>query len=151
MTLGSMEGMGAATSQGEPFLPTTVEFFIPGIPVQQGSKTAFIVKGKAVMTDQNAKALKPWRATVTRHTPGGQLFDCPVYIEANFIMPRPQRPKFDLPAVTPDLDKLTRALFDGITDAGLWADDARVTRMLVAEEYATDDNPVGVHVLVTRA
>lgn len=146
-----MEGMMPATHTVPIDTSTPVEFFIPGIPVQQGSKTAFVVKGKAVITDQNAKTLKPWRAAVTRHTPGGLIFDCPVYVELTFVMPRPQRPRFPVPAVTPDIDKLTRALFDGITDAGLWADDARVTRMLVAEEYATDTNPVGVHVLVTRS
>ena len=132
-----------------PALPL-VEFFIPGTPVQQGSKTAFVIKGKAVMTDQNAKTLKPWRATVTRLTPAPVTFDCPVYAEATFVMPRPQKPKFDEPAVVPDIDKLTRALFDGITDAGLWKDDARVVRMLIVKEYESEGNPVGVHVAVSE-
>ena len=138
--------------EAPPELPT-VEFFIPGTPIQQGSKTGFSPKGtnKVQMTDQNAKDLKPWRATVTRLTPVPLTFDCPIYVEATFVMPRPKQPRFDVPAVVPDIDKLTRALFDGITDAGLWKDDSRVVRMLIAEEYASDNNPAGVHVLVEAA
>lgn len=137
-------------AEAVPSLPT-VEYFIPGIPVQQGSKTGFVVGKRAIIADANGKKLKPWRATVTTHTPGLLTFDCPVYVELTFVMPRPQKPRFLLPAVQPDIDKLTRAVFDGITDAGLWKDDARVVRMLVAEEYASEGNPVGVHVLVSEA
>ncbi|TFC59453.1 MULTISPECIES: RusA family crossover junction endodeoxyribonuclease [unclassified Cryobacterium] len=135
-----------------PALPL-VEFFIPGVPVQQGSKSGFSPKGsnRVQMTDQNKVKLKPWRATVTTHTPVPVVFDCPVYVELTFVMPRPKKPRFKTPAVMPDIDKLTRAVFDGITDAGLWKDDARVVRMLVAEEYAGEGNPVGVHVAVSEA
>lgn len=136
-----------------PVVLPAVEFFIPGIPVQQGSKTGFSPKGtnKVQMTDQNAKDLKPWRATVTRVTPVPYTFDCPIYTELTFVMPRPARPMFDVPATKPDIDKLTRAMFDGITDAGLWKDDCRVVKMLVAEEYESEGNPAGVHVLVVAA
>jgi len=133
----------------EPVDQSVVEFFIPGTPVQQGSKTAFVVGTRAVVTDQNKATLKPWRATVAAHADRGVTFDRPVCVELTFVMPRPQRPRWNVPAVKPDIDKLVRAVLDGFTDAGLLADDARVVRLLAVEEYAGDDNPVGVHVAVT--
>ena len=141
--------MGAAT-HAVPVTETAVEFFIPGIPVQQGSKSGFSRVGSTSvqMTDQNAKNLKPWRHTVATQADRGVTFDCPVSVELTFVMPKPKRPRWRVPAVKPDIDKLTRALLDGLTDGGLVADDARVVRLLCVEEYAEADNPVGVHVAV---
>ncbi|MBC7594563.1 MAG: RusA family crossover junction endodeoxyribonuclease [Kineosporiaceae bacterium] len=100
------------------------------------------------MTDQNAKNLKPWRHTVATHADRGVTFDCPVSVELTFVMPKPKRPRWTTPATKPDIDKLERAMLDGLTDGGLIADDARVVRLLAVLEYAEVDNPVGVHVAV---
>ena len=146
--LGTFYGLTPATSQGP--VDPVVEFFIPGTPVQQGSKSGFSRVGSTSvqMTDQNAKTLKPWRQTVATHADRGVTFDCPLSVELTFVMPRPKRPRWDVPAVKPDVDKLARAVLDGLTDGGLIADDARVVRLLCVEEYATVANPVGVHVAV---
>lgn len=125
----------------------SVEFFVPGVPVQQGSKSVF--NGRVV--DQNHKALKPWRANVATAADRGVTFDCPVMVSLRFVMPRPKRPRWELPAVKPDIDKLARALLDGLTDGGLLADDARVVRLHLEEVYETPDSPVGAHVAVTEA
>jgi Holliday junction resolvase RusA-like endonuclease len=55
------------------------------------------------------------------------------------------RPRFHVPAVRPDIDKLTRAVLDGLTDGGLISDDARVVRLMVDEVYG---DRVGVDVTV---
>lgn len=128
---------------------TAVEFFIPGVPVQQGSKTAFVIGKRAVVTDQNKAQLKPWRAIVAAHADRGVTFDEPVAVVLRFVMPRPQRPRWSVPAVKPDIDKLVRALLDGLTDGGLIADDARVVNLTASEEYATPGGPIGVHVAVS--
>ena len=127
-----------------------VEFFIPGVPIQQGNKSGFsrIGSTSVQMTDQNKDKLKPWRHTVAARADIGITFDCPVSVELTFVMPKPKKPRWSTPAVKPDLDKLTRALLDGLTDGGLLADDARVVRLLAIEEYAGEGNPVGVHVSV---
>ena len=149
MSLGSFDGLGPAT-YAVPVNEDTVDFFIPGIPVQQGSKSGFSrMNSKSVqMTDQNAKKLKPWRHTVATHADRGVTFDCPVHVELTFVMPKPKRPRWTTPAVKPDLDKLVRAVGDGLTDGGLIADDARIVSLLTKKEYAGPDNPVGVHVAV---
>lgn len=149
MSIGTAAGLMPATSQTDANIDV-IEFFIPGAPVQQGSKTGFSrLNSRTVqMTDQNKTRLKPWRATVADHADLGVTFDCPVYVELTFVMPRPKKPRWFVPAVKPDLDKLTRAVLDGLTDGGLLADDARVVRMLLEEEYAGENNPVGCHVAV---
>jgi len=128
----------------------SVSFFVPGTPAPQGSKTAFVVGRRAVVTDQNAKTLKPWRALVATHADMGLTFDCPVEVLLVFFMKRPQRPRWSTPAVKPDIDKLARAALDGLKDGGLIADDARVTELRVSKRYA-DDDAVGMSVEVREA
>jgi len=126
----------------------TVSFFITGLPVPQGSKTAFVVGKRAVVTDQNRVKLKPWRAVVANAADIGVTFTGPVTVNLTFYMPRPVRPRWEVPAVKPDLDKLTRAVLDGLTDGGLIEDDARVVDMRLREFYAHDHHSAGVHVEV---
>lgn len=149
--------MTASWNGAEGWTPETVQsdddrviIFVPGIPVPQGSKTAFVVGKRAVVTDQNRVKLKPWRATVAEYADVARTFDCPVAVTLTFHMPRPQRPRWSRPAVKPDIDKLTRAIFDGLTDGGLLADDARVVEMHVYERYAENERH-GVDVEVTEA
>lgn len=115
-----------------------VEFFVPGTPVPQGSKTAFVVGRRAVVTDANRATLKPWRATVAAYADFARTFSGPVAVTLLFLMPRPQKPRWEYPAVKPDLDKLVRAALDGLTDGGLLEDDARVVDLDAKERYATD-------------
>ncbi|MDD7930114.1 RusA family crossover junction endodeoxyribonuclease [Microbacterium thalli] len=123
-------------------------FFVAGVPVQQGSKTAFVVGKRAVLTDSNKAQLKPWRAGVARVAQSAwwaeQPLDGAVQVSAVFVMPRGKSVTRELPSVTPDLDKLIRALLDGVTDAGnVWRDDAQVVRLVVEEVYGPEP---GVHV-----
>lgn len=125
-----------------------ITLWIPGVPVPQGSKTVARGGGKVWLRDSNGKSLKPWRQTIAEHADIGHTFDVPVFIAATFFMPRPQRPKFLYPAVMPDLDKLQRALGDGLTDGGLLKDDARVTRWDVRKRYPDERGPGVVLVIV---
>lgn len=132
-------------------------FFCPGVPQPQGSARAVVRGGRAVVTSANAK-LRPWRAAVTAAAAEAHgdapPFDGPVRVTARFCFPRPaghfgrrgllpSAPEW--PAVRPDLDKLTRALMDSLTDAGVIRDDAQVVDLIVAKVYG--DRP-GVSVFV---
>lgn len=127
-----------------------IRFRVDGVPVPQGSKQIVRRGGKSWMIDANAAKLRPWRAKVAAAADLGLTFDGPVFVAATFFMPRPQRPRWWAPAVKPDIDKLVRALFDGMTDGGLLRDDARVTRKVIEKRYATDTHPVGVFVVVAE-
>ncbi|MGN6199997.1 RusA family crossover junction endodeoxyribonuclease [Humibacter sp.] len=125
-----------------------VSFFVTGTPVPQGSKTAFVVGKRAVVTDQNRVKLKPWRETVAIAADMGRTFPGPVEVVLVFSLPKPQRPRWFVPAVKPDIDKLVRAVFDGLTDGGLIDDDARIITLTASKVYAL---PLGVHITVREA
>lgn len=104
-------------------------------PIQQGSKTAGKRNnGSAFVRDANAKRLKPWRKIVTEaaekaaREQGFAQITGPVTCYLVFHMPRPlSAPRRLVWAFRkPDLDKLIRAVFDGLSDAKVWEDDARV-------------------------
>lgn len=120
-----------------------LDFFAGGEPVPQGSKNAYVRAGRAVLVDTNPR-LKPWRATVCAAAEaaiadeGWETLDEPCHVYLEFTMPRPKRPRWWVPAVKPDLDKLTRAVFDALTDAGVWRDDSRVVSMEVTKWYEDD-------------
>lgn len=111
---------------------------VPGVPAPQGSKS---VTRRGVMYEQN-KRTKPWREAVVAHCRAAlpaswEVLDGPLDAELVFYLPRPQRPAYASPAVKPDVDKLARNVFDGLTQAGVIRDDARVVRLTASKVYAT--------------
>lgn len=149
-------------------------FYVPGVALPQGSKTAFISKstGRPIVKDNNIR-LPRWRNTVTeaalrRVNESEWAFPItgPIAITVTFIFQRPKshfgtgrnsttvKPNSPAwPDVTPDLDKLIRAIFDGITDAQVWRDDAQVVWVQAAKRYA-DKSPLrgpGVHITIAEA
>jgi Holliday junction resolvase RusA-like endonuclease len=120
-----------------------------GVTPQQGSKTLRKNKqGQTYMAEPKANELRAFRAQVLElvkaRYPGlsrlEPIFpkDIPVAIRIVFRMPvrksdpdswRYQSVGADYPliwfTVAPDKDKLTRAVFDALTAANVWADDAQ--------------------------
>ncbi|MBS0231749.1 MAG: RusA family crossover junction endodeoxyribonuclease [Proteobacteria bacterium] len=130
---------------------TPVTFFVAGVPVPQGSKTGFVVKGRAVLVDANKDELKPWRAEVARVARASWAdrpqLDGAVRLGVTFVFARPKSVKRPFPSVYPDLDKLVRAIGDGVTDAGIWKDDGQVIRIVAEKVYGAAP---GVHVSVSE-
>lgn len=129
-----------------------LEFFVPGLPITQGSKRAFVNKytGRAQLMEDAAR-LKPWRACVSMaasqalnsrpHITG------PVRVRLQFLFPRPKShygtgrnhatlkaTAQPLPTGKPDLDKLQRAVFDALTHV-VWVDDSLVTEVFAIKRY----------------
>lgn len=129
---------------------TEYSFFVPGIPIPQGSAKAFVVGGRAIITGANAKT-KPWRAEVAQAgmalRPDG-FTDGAVKIDLTFHMRRPLHlpKKYNRPTAKPDLDKLIRAILDGLTGV-LWVDDSQVVEIVARKYY---DLPTGVHITITH-
>lgn len=141
-------------------------FFVEGEPRPQGSKTP-VRRGNRVIliegTGSTPQKHKAWRANVASTAKkvmadeGIEELDCAVRVELNFKMPRPKSRHKLIKAVTvkPDIDKLTRAVLDGITSSDkvgtlLLRDDSRVVE-LYAEKYyhpKYSDEPIGVEVVV---
>jgi Holliday junction resolvase RusA-like endonuclease len=116
---------------------------VEGEPITQGS----MVRSRFGngMHHQKASALALWRAQIGIATRDAAekagvllpLDDGPLRVEATFVLPRPQSaPKRRIwPHVGKDLDKLTRALLDGLTQCGAWEDDSRVVQLDVEKRY----------------
>lgn len=140
---------------------TSASLRIFGVPMPQGSKTAFVRGGRAVLTDgRNAKARSAhaaWRqaiATAARdeleRRPGFVPFDSACVVHVDFLLVRPKSipKKRRYPETSPDIDKLERALLDGLTDGGLLINDARVVEVHKRKLYAVDEPPgakVSIH------
>lgn len=124
--------------------------FIPGRPATQGSKR-HVGGGRMIEMD---KKLPAWRSAIklvcgVKYR--GEPIDQPVTVDATFYLPRPKRPTFPVPATKPDGDKLARALGDGLEQAGVLANDSRITEWHTRKRYADQEHPIGAHVVVTAA
>lgn len=126
---------------------------IEGTAIPQGSKTATVINGRAVLFDSNKK-LKEWRRSVTQQLTE-QLRDVapfppsiPLGVVMIFRLPKPKTVKRVLPSVKPDLDKLIRAIFDSATNAGVWAGDEQVTYVNATKVYCREDEAPHVKITV---
>ena len=111
-------------------------FTVFGRPAPQGSKTAYVRGGRAVMVE-SSKYLPEWRSAVML---AAQLalnesmdvtpFSEPVKLEVSFFLERPAKSKYaDYPGGKPDLDHLVRAVGDSLTQAGVLLDDSLIVEI----------------------
>lgn len=127
---------------------------VVGTPKPQGSKRAFFNprSGRAVVVDANKKPLRDWRSDVisrVQEAMGDEplMLLGPLAVRLIFAVPRPTsapKTRRTWPAVKPDIDKLTRAVLDAMTDAGAWKDDAQVVDIHAVKDYPGPD--IGQHV-----
>ncbi|TQL46700.1 Holliday junction resolvase RusA-like endonuclease [Homoserinimonas aerilata] len=117
-----------------------VAFQVDGTPAPQGSKKGFsrIGSTRVAMVESSDK-VKPWRAAVKTAGEdamnGRAPLDGPLTVLITFRLAKPKTVKRDLPTVYPDLDKLVRSTFDGLTAAGVIADDARICDLHTYKRY----------------
>jgi crossover junction endodeoxyribonuclease RusA len=133
---------------------------VVGLPAPQGSKRHI---GRGVMIE-SSKAVGPWRDAVRTETQRAMTGDpClgAVGVTLEFTLPRPKghygtgrnagqvRASAPLrPASTPDLDKLVRAVLDGITAGAAIRDDAQVTQLHAVKVYGSQPGClIRIHVL----
>ena len=127
-----------------------IRFTVYGVPVSQGNKTPFTFRDKnsgkvrASMSERNNKGLEAWRHDVSmiaqQHRPD-KPYDGPVAVTLRFFFIRPKsvsEKKRPLPIVKPDIDKITRAIFDALKGK-IYTDDSRVCDLITSKRY--DDTP----------
>jgi Holliday junction resolvase RusA-like endonuclease len=128
------------------------QIFIEGNPRPQGSKKAF-ARGKTIVLVEANKELPAWREHMTKMLQLKQLeetqpFTTAVNVALTFWLPRPKSVKRQYATGTYDIDKLTRAVLDSITKAGVWRDDSDVVDLTVRKTYA-DTHEAGVLISIT--
>lgn len=130
-------------------IPFALAFTVRGKPAPQGSKR-HIGRGRVI---ESSKAVGPWRDLVAAETRRAWGFHepltGPVAVALTFWFARPQShfgrgrnsqalkpgaPVF--PAGYPDIDKLARAVLDGITTGRAIGDDGQVVELTASKHYA---------------
>ena len=126
-----------------------IHAFIPGKPVPQGSVNVY--GGRVVSVKPE---LRKWRdsiraALLAKHP--GEPLDGPLSVSLVFQIQPPQKPRWSLPAVKPDVDKLIRGALDSMsttkTQPGVITDDARVVSITATKTY---HGTPGVFVTITE-
>ena len=116
---------------------------VRGTPAPQGSKR-HVGGGRMI---EMSKAVGPWREAVRAETQRTMAatrlltMDGPVMVRITFYLARPKSApkKRVVPAGRPDIDKLARAVLDGLTEGGAWLDDGQVVTLHASKVYATED------------
>jgi Holliday junction resolvase RusA-like endonuclease len=109
-----------------------INFFVDGLPVPQGSMK--VINGRVI--HNKGSELAAWRSAValTARQYGARPLTDPIEIRIKFYMPKPRTVKRQYPSVAPDLDKLIRAVLDGLT-AIAYVDDGQVVLIAAQKAY----------------
>lgn len=134
----------ATTKRGEGRRDSLMlSFRVYGVAAPQGSTKAYIPRGwkRPIITADSART-KPWRQAVVDAAlvaiAGAPPIEGPAHVGMTFFLARPKTATRRVvePAKKPDLDKLTRALLDALTTAGVWRDDAQAVSILARKAFA---------------
>ena len=119
-------------------------FFVKGKPVSQGSLK--FIKGRAIHVKGRELAL--WRGTIAAIARGTNITKIQVGVDIDlvFIFNKPKTVKRNEPFVRPDLDKLIRAVLDGLTGVA-YEDDQQVVRLTAQKAYGEIE---GVHIRISE-
>lgn len=130
---------------------------VHGVPAMQGSKRHV---GNGVMIEAS-KRTRPWRENVRDAALTAialdrwQRLDGPVSVRAEFYFDRPAghyrsgrnahllkdgAPRFPSNRGSGDVDKMLRACFDSLADAGVFRDDSQVVRVTAAKFWTGVDD-----------
>ena len=126
---------------------------VAGVPVPQGSMTAFTVAGRARVTHSNGAKIDIWRRSIVDavHRQLGEQIEMmsgPVRLSAAFRLPRPaslpkRKRTWPIGARSGDADKLLRCLGDAVTGV-LIDDDSLIVDARVTKDYAGPGGQPGV-------
>jgi crossover junction endodeoxyribonuclease RusA len=143
-----------------------VHLIVYGTPAPQGSKKFVGVtkEGRGLLVE-SSKKVKPWRmdvkaaAELVRDAHAASMpLEGPLVVSMVFTLPKPSsapKRRQTWPDRKPDVSKLARSTEDALTDAGFWADDARVVLYEVLGKCYPGEHPLalsspGVRVSVRR-
>lgn len=136
-----------------------ISFTVHGKPAPQGSKT----KNRYGAVYESSKAVKPWREAVRSETQRNVSSPLTGAVDVHllFLVQRPaghyrtgrnagllRESAPGYPAAQPDIDKLCRAVLDGLTEGGAWKDDGQVTVLHARKQYCGPGVVPGVMITI---
>ena len=137
-----------------------IEFQVPGIAAPQGSKKAFKTRGGRIALVESCARVKPYRATVAlaaREAWDGGATQGTVGMSIAFTFVRPKshytgKGVLRANAATHpgkgigDIDKLCRAVLDGLTGV-IYADDSQVVSLVATKAYGnTAESRISIYI-----
>jgi Holliday junction resolvase RusA-like endonuclease len=132
----------------------TLRFFVPGVPIPQ-PRARITTRGRFahayVPKDHPVHAWRDAVGAAALDAGNGVMFGkAPIIIAADYVFPRPKthldkngqvKPAF-LDAIPPrDLDNLNKAVWDALTDAGIWDDDKQVCESHEKKTWIGGEHP----------
>jgi len=142
--------------------PEDIVFFVAGDPQPKGSTRSFYVKKvDRVVTTTTNKNTKQWQLRIAmeaQHVNEQRQVsfycpdkDCGFEVEAHFLFSRPKSlpKKIRLDTKRPDLDKLVRAVLDGLANI-LIPDDAQVISIVASKRYVETGETPGARIMVRK-
>ena len=125
--------------------PAPYTLWVPGDPVPKGSKRGVTYTRAdghlGVRLIESSKAYPAWRDQVAADLDAARLrhrwpvLTGPVSVHLSFYLHKPKRPKHPVfPITKPDIDKLVRAVCDGLTTR-LVVDDSQIVELLAFKRY----------------
>jgi crossover junction endodeoxyribonuclease RusA len=137
-----MEALVWGGSSGNVTSGIEKSFFVTGKPVSQGSLK--FIKGHAIHVKGRELAL--WRGTIAAMARSTNITKIQVGVEMDllFVFNKPKTVKRNEPYVRPDLDKLIRAVLDGLTGVA-YEDDQQVVRLTAQKAYGETE---GVYITI---
>ena len=117
---------------GNDITGTSTHFFVKGRPIPQGSLK--FINGHAIHV--RAQDLALWRADIANTAKSVILEKAQEGVEVNltFVLAKPKTVTRKEPHIRPDIDKLVRAVLDGLTDVA-YKDDEQVVKLSASKEY----------------
>lgn len=124
-----------------------IRFTVFGKPEPAGSKRAFVIAGRATVSDANKKS-RPWKTQVSQVAAAnysGTLLRGPLRVTFRFYAPRPKGHfgakglnkkgrEAPFPTGKPDALKLARGVEDALTGV-IYKDDSQIVQELLHKEY----------------
>lgn len=125
---------------------------VHGDPIPQGSKTARVVAGRAVMWEANPKS-RDWREAVAQAAWRASEGNCtpePVAVSIWFYLPKPKSVRRKHATKTYDIDKLCRNVLDALGGAksilGVIENDSQCIELLARKQWADDQTKPGAFI-----
>lgn len=115
-------------------------------PVPKG-RPRITRSGHAYTPEKTREAERIVKGIAARSLRGLKPYDEPLSVELRFVMPKPKKPKFHVPASKPDLDNLVKLILDALNGIA-WTDDARIVQLSSLKMYGSGSTPIGIHVSI---
>ena len=118
---------------------------IPYAPKPQGSKKAFVIKGRPVLVEASS-GLKVRRSEFIAFIKANlgewvtPAVDVPIHVLVEMVFERPKTVKRQHMTTTPDVDKTGRFVLDVLTQSGVVTDDRQITDLTLIKRYGAKNS-----------